>query len=122
MYIVKIFGLVLMVADFAISKRWPLRLMDEWTALSEPFRDDCILQTKPDPNDIDRLTSEAYVANNDAICNYLTCLLQHFQVFDSATYMNAEVSDKCIREVYEEPNSIKKSCVFAKCILEVYAD
>ncbi|KAF5303690.1 hypothetical protein FQR65_LT00834 [Abscondita terminalis] len=125
---------ILMVADLSMSKRWPLRFMDEWMALSQPYHDVCISNAKPNLDDIDKLTSKAYVSNNDATCNYLKCLLQHFKVFNSdgeisknlvmetATYMNSEVTDKCIAEAINEKNPIKKSCAFTKCIINFYAE
>ncbi|KAF5297946.1 hypothetical protein FQR65_LT09857 [Abscondita terminalis] len=133
MFFPKTLFIFALFAHSAIGKHWPPALAEEWIRICKPYRDECILKTNADPSEIAKMLSEAYVANNDAIHNYLTCLYEKLHLFEpngeisekvvmeTATYMTAVVTKKCVRQASLEETRPKRSYILAKCIVDTFA-
>ncbi|KAF5297955.1 hypothetical protein FQR65_LT09866 [Abscondita terminalis] len=131
MLLVKLFALAFVVGDVAFSRQMPEEVLKLWLELIEPYSDECIKETNPEPKDLDAIIHHGFLPMSPGVICYVNCLYERTGILKSngevhidhmmslLSYMTHELSHMCTAEAewYKGSDMCEKAYVLGNCVI-----
>ncbi|KAF5271059.1 hypothetical protein FQR65_LT00478 [Abscondita terminalis] len=123
---------VLFVTD-STPKRIVPHVLDTWKNVTDLYQNDCLGVSPMISGYSENMNNNAELPNDRSFGCHIKCLYKKIGVLkpddefdfnailDTLTYMNEEVTRKCIDESESQTDACLKSLIFGKCVVNTFS-